>query len=79
MKWGNKVSGVRFCSESYTKDEVNLLISILNDKFDIIGIVNKDSKGWRINISTKSYDKFFDLVEPYVISSMKYKLPNKKQ
>jgi hypothetical protein len=45
-----------------------------NDKFDIIGTVNRDSKGWRINISTKSYDKFFDLVEPNVIS-MKYKLP----
>lgn len=77
-KWGDRVSGVRFCSESFTKDEINLLISILNEKFNIIGTANKDSKGWRINISTKSYDKFYDLVQPYVIPSMAYKLPNKK-
>lgn len=77
-KWGDKVTGVRFCSESFTKDEVDLLISILNTKFGIIGTANKDSKGWRINISTKSYDKFYDLVKPHVIPSMMYKLPNKK-
>lgn len=33
----------------------------------------------RINISTKSYDRFYDLVQPYVISSMRYKLPYKNK
>lgn len=74
----SNVAAVRFCTESFTRDEVDLLISILKDKFDIIGTPNKDSNGWRISISTKSYGKFYDLVKPYVIPSMMYKLPNKK-
>lgn len=74
----SNVAAVRFCTESFTRDEVDLLISILKDKFDIIGTPNKDSNGWRISISTKSYGKFYDLVKPHVIPSMMYKLPNKK-
>jgi hypothetical protein len=77
-KWGDKVAGVRFCSESFTREKVDLLISILFNKFGIIGTANKDSGGWRINISTKSYDKFYDLVKPHMTTSMMYKLPNKK-
>ena len=78
-KWGDKVAGVRFCSECFNNDSVDLLISILKEKFDIIGSTNKDSGGWRINISTKSYDRFYDLVQPYVISSIRYKLPDKNK
>lgn len=77
-KWGDKVAGVRFCSESFTREEVDLLISILNNKFGITGTANKDSGGWRINISTRSYDKFYDLVRPHMATSIMYKLPNKK-
>lgn len=73
-------NGVIFiCSESFTKEEQELLIAALYSKFNIKATLNKriSSSGlesFRIRISKKSMDKLITLVRPYFIPEMLYKL-----
>ena len=67
------------CTESFTKEETNLLIAALNNKFDIKATLNKrvlstGLDGWRIRISKKSMKKVTTIVDPYIIPEFRYKL-----
>ena len=72
--------GVVFiCSESFTKQEQELLIVALGSKFGIKAALNKrvSSSGFesfRIRISKKSMEKLITLVRPFFIPEMLYKL-----
>jgi hypothetical protein len=59
----------QFC----VSDQMKLLNSLLS--LDLIGSLNKDKNYYRIRLYKNSLQKFKDLVEPYLIPSMKYKLP----
>jgi len=74
-------NGVVLCTDSFTLDEVNLLVSVLKDNFDLIATINRKAKkgkliGWRIRISGESEnrDKLLSIVKPYFIPCMFYKL-----
>lgn len=69
-------STAMLCTDAFTKNEVELLIKVLQDKFGIECNLNhpKSRKGYRIYIGTKSAQKFFDIIEPYIIDSMRYKI-----
>lgn len=61
--------------------EVELLINVFQDKFGLVSTVIKRTKAnknvcWRIRFSSKSENitKLTNLVEPYFIPSMLYKL-----
>lgn len=63
------------CTESFSEEEIDLLINVLKEKFNIISSKSKRSvKGWRIRISRKSIEKFVLEINPYVIQEFKYKL-----
>jgi len=34
-KWKNKVMSMRFCTDSYSEQEIDFLINILNSKFNL--------------------------------------------
>jgi hypothetical protein len=68
---------VKVCTDNFTKEEV--LIQVLGDKFGIKATINKRSNAtgnvvWRINISRLSMEKLKNLVGPYLIPEMMYKL-----
>lgn len=70
---------VYICSESFTKEEQELLITTLKLKFGIDATLNKrisssGTESFRIRISKKSMDKLITLVKPYFIPEMLYKL-----
>ena len=70
---------VMLCTESFTKQEQELLINALHENFGIKATLNKriNSSGvqsYRIRISKKSMDKLTVLVKPYFIPEMLYKL-----
>ena len=70
---------VILCTESFTKEEQELLITALDSKFGIKATLNKrvsnsGVEGFRIRISKKSMDKLVKLVKPYFIPEMLYKL-----
>lgn len=67
------------CTESFTKEEINILIAALNNKFGIKATLNKrvlstGLNGWRIRISKKSMEKVTTIVDPYIIPEFRYKL-----
>ena len=71
-------NNVKICTDNFTKEEVLILIKVLNDKFGIKATINKRSNSngsvWRIRISKESMVKLRLLVSPYFIPEMLYKL-----
>lgn len=70
---------LRLCTDNFTKEEVLILIDVLDKKFGIKANLNKRTKDnggvcWRIRISKHSMDKLISLVAPYFIPEMVYKL-----
>jgi hypothetical protein len=64
-----------FNTDSYTKEEVQLLIDALKNKFDLDTSMHKmTDSNYRIFIRVRSMSKFKDLVTPYFHESMMYKL-----
>ena len=70
---------IMLCTESFTKEEQELLISALHENFVIQATLNRriSSTGiqsYRMRISKKSMNKWIVLVKPYFIPEMLYKL-----
>ena len=65
---------VEFCTDRYKKQDVEKLAKMLSDKFDLNTSIIKRNSRYRIRILCSSYEHFQDLVEPYIVDSMLYKL-----
>lgn len=70
---------VILCTESFSKQEIELLINALSVKFGMTAGIQKRisstvNLGWRIRISAKSMEKFTTIILPYVLPEFKYKL-----
>jgi hypothetical protein len=71
--------GVKICTDNFSEEEVLRLINILNKKFELKCTINRriTSKGnlvWRIYISKLCMEKLKELIIPYFIPEMLYKL-----
>ena len=77
QKWKGKSLGVRFCTDTFTHQEVILLKNVLHDKFGLKTSVEKKQQVWRIYISSSSYDLLKSLIFSYFTESMLYKFPGK--
>lgn len=75
-KWKNKVLALRFCTDCFIEPEIDILISILKDKFDlnVTKTKNKNDK-WRLYVGTENYEKIKNIIYPHIIPSMLYKFP----
>jgi LAGLIDADG DNA endonuclease family len=75
-KWSNKVLSLRFCTDSFSEQEIDLLVCILKDKFNLEVTKTRNIKNhWRLYVSVKSYEIIKELIYPHIIPSMKYKFP----
>ena len=79
--WDNTAKTVYICTDNFTLSEVELLIKVLETKFNLFGTVQRRIKSnkelcWRIRFSSKSpnLSTLTSLVKPYFIPSMLYKL-----
>jgi LAGLIDADG DNA endonuclease family len=73
----NKTKGnLVLCTDSYSKEDVLYLISILESKFNLsCGLIEyKKNRSYRIRINKSSIPHLIQLTKPYIISSMYYKL-----
>lgn len=61
-----------FSSCSFTLEEQELLSNILLKKFDLHFTVGKNDNS--MYLLAKDFSKFVEIVKPYIVSSMKYKL-----
>lgn len=60
-------------TESFNEGDSNNIQNTLLNQLGIESVVGKNGK---LTVRKKSHDKFYSLVSPYIISSMKYKIPN---
>ena len=72
---------INLATHAFSKMEVEMLREMLDKKWRIMSWVGRDEKkyagrdiGWYIMIAGQHADKFLDLIAPYCISSMQYKL-----
>jgi hypothetical protein len=79
MDDGSKIENTaRIATNCFTLDEINLLCQTLNLNFNISATPNKagQNKGYVIRIKTSSMTTFANLIKPYMIKSLYYKLGN---
>ena len=70
-------STIILCTDRYLDIEVELLVEMLKDIFNINSkIKNSPSMGdrYRIYIGTKDTQKFLNIIEPFIVPSMRYKI-----
>ena len=79
--WDNTSNTVIICTDGFTLSEVELLVSVLKTKFNLVATVQRRIKAnkevcWRIRLSAKSpnISHLISLVQPYFIPSMLYRL-----
>lgn len=65
---------VDICTDRYDLETINRLRDMLNKKFGIITSLSKRGNRYRIRIKPESYRRFFEIIEPYLVESMKYKM-----
>ena len=63
--------GYILCTNSFSKEDLQLIQNFFKEKYDINTTIRKDNT---IYIKADSKQKFKNLVSPYIIESMKYKL-----
>jgi hypothetical protein len=71
--------GALFNTQGFSKGEVERLIEVLKSQFDLLASPRQQSDGWQIYISGTSFEVLGDLIEPFVISAMRYKIPAARQ
>lgn len=65
---------IDFCTDRYPKFIVEKLVKMLHDKFNIESSIVKRGSFYRIRIKASSYQTFINLIYPYIVPSMQYKL-----
>lgn len=71
---GFKSKGIYLCTDCYTIQNVVRLMNVLIIRYELKCTLHKSSKNYRIYISRKSVGKVVELIKPYLIPSMYYKV-----
>jgi len=72
--FNKKGKTVVLSTDSYTLEEVNLLLQVLTDKFGLICYKSKHGKGHIIYISSRSLLHLQSLIGPFMPEAMKHKI-----
>lgn len=72
----NEGKGIVLNTQCFDEAEVKDMALELQTKFDLITWVKLNKGRWIIVISGKSFERFLELVGPYIIESMVHKLPS---
>lgn len=67
--------GIIFNTQAFSQADVDRLIKVLTMNFGLKAKRRKQRDGYQIYISGESFGEFCKLVEPYLRSEMRYKLP----
>lgn len=71
--------GVILNTQSYSISDIHRLVDVLQEEFGLQAKPRRQQEGFQIYISGKSCERFREFVEPYLIASMRYKLPRARQ
>ena len=78
-KWDYNINSKNFSivlnTQSFTNLEVELMSEQLSSKFNLLCVVRSNKNKNIIVIKNSSYQAFYNLIDPYLINEMRYKLP----
>lgn len=66
--------GKLICTHNFVKVEIELLCKVLKEKFGLEAIPRKQIDGTEIYIRASSFEKFKELIFPFLVPSFQYKL-----
>ncbi len=67
-------NGLRLSTDSFRFQEQKLLQECLKNNFEIESKLHKKRKSWNIYIPSSEAKKFCEIIKPFIISGMDYKL-----
>jgi len=70
----NDKDSIRYNTQSFSYEEQNTLKELLKEKYQIESNLNKDRNNYRLRVKKSSKSKLIELIDPFIISSMKYKI-----
>jgi len=65
---------VDICTDRYDYNNILRMCELLKQKFDLEFSPTNRGKTYRIRLKTKDYCKFINIIKPYILPSMMYKL-----
>ena len=71
---GFKSKGIFLCTDSYSIQDVVRLMNVLIIRYDLKCTLHRSDENYRIYISRNSVGKVVEIVKPYLITSMYYKV-----
>lgn len=71
--------GVIFNTQGYTIQDVLRLVRVLKEKFRLESKARKQKEGYQIYVSGRSYEQFKNIVSPYILPEMRYKIPEARR
>jgi hypothetical protein len=80
LKWLNHSNAMRICTESFSLVGVERIQKVLKSKYDIQTSHTRETRrdgtliGYRISIPERSSSAFRNLIEPYLVDCMRYKV-----
>lgn len=81
LKWLGHSNAMRICTENFSPEGVQRIQKVLEKRYKILTTLTKTtlsngSVGYRIYIPEKSSLCFSELIKPYLVDCMKYKVSN---
>lgn len=67
-------SGAYLSTNGFNHESQIKLVNVLKDNFDVEAHIHKNEDKEILFIVQKDRDKFFDIIRPYIIGSLKYKI-----
>ena len=71
--------GVIFNTHGFSCEDVQRLIAVLQESFQLHASIRHQKDGDQIYVSGRSYERFRQLVDPFVINEMRYKIPQARR
>lgn len=69
-------AGLRLCTQGFSKEDVEFLQRALFSKFALMTTIHKSGENFVVYVSKKDCVVLYNLVDPYMHESMRYKLRN---
>lgn len=67
--------GVILNTQCFERNDVRRLVEVLRSKFELEASERRQREGWQIYVSGTSYTRFRQIIDPYILDSMRYKIP----
>ncbi len=71
--------GVVLNTQAYEPIDVGRLIEVLRSRFGLQAKIREQSDGPQIYVAGRSYERFSELIEPFVLEEMRYKVPHARR